>query len=150
MKTRSALLAAMACGAAAIVLVGLDLAFNVDATLEAKDADGNWATISTSSPGNYARPIGCGNDFRLSVHNGMPWATKMTVAVQPFSAASARPMEEAWPLAAGETRTWEFHLNGTATPAGGSGLPSKGVDSVQVTVGRGILLYATVCARGAA
>jgi hypothetical protein len=141
MKPNSALLASLSCGAAAVLLVGLDLAFNVDAALEVQSG-GSWETLmSTKDSGSYpVRGPACGKDFRLTIHNGMPWSSKVDIT---FQLSNGNPMHQTWTLSAGETRSSEgFHLNGTAQP---SGVPSKGFSSLSVQVGTLFYGYASAC-----
>jgi hypothetical protein len=140
MKTRSALLAAIACGAAAILLVGVDLTLNVDATLEVLSG-GTWQEVaSTKDSGTYARGPVCGQDFRLTVHNGMPWSSKVAITLVHDGGNAAH---QTWTLSAGETRSSEvYHLNGTLAPGGG---PAKGFSSLQVQVGDDFFASANAC-----
>jgi hypothetical protein len=140
MKTRSALAAAIACGAAAVALVGADLALNVDVTFEVLSG-GAWVPVaSTKDAGaSYARVPACGQDFRLTAHNGMPWSSSLDITVIQNGGA---PWHLGWTLSAGETRSTEvFHLNATA-PNGGIPKPSE---SISVQVGRDFFAYGTPC-----
>lgn len=153
MKPHSALAAAVACGAAAVLLVGLDLAFNVGVRLDARASDGSWSLVESSAGGasdSPARPVPCGNQFRVTVHNGLPWSVTRTVTVQPGGPGEAATSQD-WTLAPWQSRTWEFHLNGTSSaPTSPTGAPPKGADSVSVQVGTTIFLYAQVCPEGRA
>jgi hypothetical protein len=150
MKPRWALAASIACGTAAVLLVGLDLAFNVDAHLDIKGRDGSWATVTKSGPSSpYARTPACGNDFRLVVHNGLPWSTTQVVIIQPEGQQTIAPMTQTWTLRAGETRSWEFHLNGTANPPPTVSPVRKEASFVQATVGDAIYLSGSVCGANA-
>jgi hypothetical protein len=130
MKPRSALFAAIACGAAAVLLVGVDLAFNVDVTFEAL-SDGSWLPVaSTKMTGpNFARVPACGQDYRLTIHNGMPWSSTQSITFLPNGGPA---LHQTWTLSAGETRSSEvFHLN--HTKADGSALgPGLYMMAVQV------------------
>ncbi|MEA3143062.1 MAG: hypothetical protein QOG31_386 [Thermoplasmata archaeon] len=141
MKTRSALVAAIACGAAAVALVGADLALNVDVTFEVLSG-GAWVPVaSTKDAGaSYARLPACGQDFRLTAHNGMPWSSSLDIT---FLRDGVNPWHLSWTLSAGETRSTEvFHLNATApAPAGGA----KPAESIQVQVGQDFSAYGTPC-----
>ncbi|HUR64400.1 MAG TPA: hypothetical protein VM241_07960 [Candidatus Thermoplasmatota archaeon] len=143
MKTRSALAAAIACGAAAVALVGADLALNVDVTFEVLSG-GAWVPVQSTKDMEgrpYAvRGPGCGQDFRLTAHNGMPWSSSLDITLL---RDGANPWHLGWTLSAGETRSTEvFHLNATApAPAGGA----KSAESIQVQVGRDFSAYGTPC-----
>jgi hypothetical protein len=153
MKTRTALLAAIACGAAAVVLVGADVAFNVDALLEVRAADGSWKTAAElgGSPRAYPSVAFCGSHFRLTVTNHLLWATTTDVTI---TASGPGPqkllLDEAWHLGAGESKVHEFQVpSGTfdTQPARSDGVPVKGSGSVEVLLGHdyGRQLYAQAC-----
>jgi hypothetical protein len=138
MKPRSALAAALACGAAAVALVGMDLAFNVDVTLEVL-AGSTWVPVSSTKGAGAPYPVGlaCGQDFRVTAHNGMPWPSKVDITLL---RNGVTPSQIGWTLAPGETRTTEvFHLNATAS--GGAKPP----ESIQVHVGRDFVAYGAPC-----
>jgi len=126
MKPRSALLAAIACGALALLLVALDLAFNVEARLEAQQADGSWATVATTAyhdprDSTIVQASGrCAQQFRLIVHNGMPWASRVRLQINGFGAGIVLP-PQTWTLAAGGEQSFSFaQPNVTATLANGT------------------------------
>ncbi|HEX2066260.1 MAG TPA: hypothetical protein VHI93_05540 [Candidatus Thermoplasmatota archaeon] len=84
----------------------------------------------------------CGNDLRLTVHNGLPWATTLTVHTTIVGSGTSVPRVESWSLAAGESRSHEFHIDGaTSTPAS----PRGEFHSLQVQVGSDIHLHASIC-----
>ena len=139
MRPRSALVAAMVCGAAAVLIVGVDTALNVDATLEVRAADGSWQAVSSTrdSNGPYVRTPTCGTDYRLTLHNGFPWSSTSAVVI---ARSSAAPDHQTWTLSAGETRSSQvFHLNATAPSS------TKPVDSLQVQVGTDFFASASPC-----
>ncbi|HUR64016.1 MAG TPA: hypothetical protein VM241_06000 [Candidatus Thermoplasmatota archaeon] len=140
MKTRSALAAAIACGAAAVALVGIDLALNVDVTFEVLSG-GAWVPVASTKGGDaysYARGPGCGQDFRLTAHNGMPWSSSLDITI---TRSGGAPWHLGWTLSAGETRSTEvFHLNATA-PAGAG----KAAESISVQVGHDFFAYGSPC-----
>lgn len=154
MKTRSALVAAIGCGAAAVVLVGADLAFNVDAVLEVRTEGGSWKTVSELGSGSerpYATPIAsCGSHFRLTLHNGLPWGTSTDVSITAFGLGDTRILlDQTWHLGAGESKSHEFQvpsetLEGPSRPGDA---PVKQSGSVEVMLDRDYArqLYASAC-----
>lgn len=139
MKTRTALVAAIACGAAAVLLVAADLAFNVDATLEVRGADGSWTTVGRLREPYAAAPTPCGDQFRLHLHNGLPWGTttQVTVLASGASPQAKTLLDEPWSLGAGASRDQEFQVPASAFEAAGpGGAPVKsGYATVQVLLG---------------
>src|SRR5256885_2082670 len=94
MKPRSALVVALLCGGVAVLVVSLDLAFNVDVSFEAKASDGSWQVQQTTkSQTDYARGPVCAEDYRLTVHNGMPWSSTVAITIQRGDTA---PVHQSW------------------------------------------------------
>jgi hypothetical protein len=117
-KPAVALGASLACAVLAVSLVGFDLAFNVEARLEARDAAGAWQTVSGNPRPFLDRPSGCsGPELRLVVHNGLPWSTSITFAVDGY-AADGRSLQivptTTWNLGGGEERALEFTVPASA------------------------------------
>ncbi|HUR62768.1 MAG TPA: hypothetical protein VM286_10470 [Candidatus Thermoplasmatota archaeon] len=161
MKPRAALLAAILCGAAAVALVAADLAFNVEATLEVRGSDGVWRTASsTETQRGYpsiAAPA-CGEHFRVTIHNGMPWSTSRHVTITASGmTASGVPdtvtiLEETWTLGARADRTHEFDVPGSVYDASSQPQGGKPTAGVMVSLGADSTqqLYATACRGGSA
>jgi hypothetical protein len=146
MRPRTTLLASAACGLAAVALVAADLALNVEASLEAKDASGSWQTVSsTSGSGLRAKaypaygPRCGGPEFRLVVHNGLLWPASRDVEVFYSDANGTQHpvLRQTWSLRAGETRAYGFTVDvgrPPARPDGGKPAPASG--SVTAIVGQ--------------
>jgi hypothetical protein len=154
MKPRSALLAAIACGAVAVALVAVDLAFNVDARLEVRGADGTWRlSATTEAVKSYPTAAICGTHFRLTFHNGLLWSTSrhVTITVSTSgSLGSTTLLDETWSVGARSEKVHEFDVpNSTVeTPnPNDSRAPFKISGSVQVSFGTGYAnqLYAPAC-----
>lgn len=152
MKPRSALFAAILCGVAAVALVALDLAFNVDTKLEVRDANGAWRTVaSTSTDPQRAYPasVACGSHFRLTVHNGLLWGTSLHVTITASgNSGTTTLLDETWSVGAGADVLSEFNApNSTFESPNPAGAPTKSPGSIQVSFGPGYTnqLYATAC-----
>lgn len=137
MRPSLALAAGALCAALAVAVVAADLAWNVEATLERWEGDA-WSTVAQSPDPRLERHVsvpGCeGNRFRLTLHNGLPWATEVEVAAQ----VDGSPVGELPParvrLAAGETWVREFTV--PAADLAGEGPDSKPMGYVLVQVDR--------------
>src|ERR1051326_7106744 len=151
MKTRSALWAAVACGAAAVALVGADLALNVDVRLEGRGTDGVWRTLSSTGgrpgPGPVVPATAGGNHFRLVAHNGLLWSTTLPITITASGQdGPVTLLQESWTLAPGAQRVYEFSApNSTfASSAPPGGVPAKAIGNVQVSWGDAVgQLYAS-------
>lgn len=118
-KARMALWASIACAGVAVAIVGLDLAFNVEASLETRGAaSAPWQVIGSAGTrggpayGFGIEPCGLGPEVRLSVTNGQLLGGSFDVAVS-YSRADGtfvQPLRQSWHLAHGETRTYNFTI----------------------------------------
>lgn len=158
MQPRVALIAAAVAAAAAVALVSLDLAYNVDAKLEVQGKDGAWTVIAkTSQTDPYARPYfaqsACGTHFRFTLHNGLLWSTTKHVSITANGQTSTSILEADWHLAPGAERSQPFTLpNGTFEAPQQNGVPMKVPGSIQATFGTAgdEQLYASACREGGA
>lgn len=152
MKPRSALVAAIACGAAAVLLVGADRAFSVNAILEVRAPDGSWKTAAELGAEQHPTSMAfCGTHFRLTLDNSLPWAATTDVTIAASGPGGERTLlDEPWRLGAGESRSHEFQVpNGTFESPGprpDTGLV-KGSGSVSVLLDHDYRkqLYASAC-----
>jgi hypothetical protein len=123
MKPRLALLAAILSGTLAVALVAADLAFNVDVTLESRIGTGPYRVVASTTPASRPDDLGayqCGDAYRLTVHNGLPWTKTLHVMVWGFGAGVVA--EQNWTLGVGEQRSFEFQA-----PNATFGTPSEPV-----------------------
>lgn len=115
MQGRTALIAAIACGAVAVAIVALDLNFGLEAELQALD-DGEW--VSTSDGSLYREPgFGCvGRDLRLHVDNNRFVAAEVDVHVSYYDLQgnTVTVLDDTWELAAGESRDHAFRIPDSA------------------------------------
>jgi hypothetical protein len=116
MHSRTALAAAVLCAAAAVALVAADLAWNVEATLERMEG-ADWVVVARAPDAHPERifsPSCVGNQFRLTLHNGLPWGTTVEVSAH----AAGTPIEGWTPYVAdlgpGESVTREFTVPASA------------------------------------
>lgn len=158
MQPRVALIAAAVAAAAAVTLVSLDLAYNVDAKLEVQGKNGAWTVIAkTSQDDPYARPYlaqsACGLHFRFTLHNGLLWSTTRHVSISANGQTSTSVLEADWHLVPGTERSHEFTLrNSTFEAPQQNGVPMKIPGGIQAIFGTGSdeQLYASACQEGEA
>ncbi|MHB1261383.1 MAG: hypothetical protein ACYC2H_06675 [Thermoplasmatota archaeon] len=120
MQPRLALVLAVATGGLAITAVALDLAYGLEASLDAKDGDG-WRTASSTEEQSYGRSTpfspGCsGPEMRLAVHNDRLVSSRVDVFVAYYDASGNEVvvLRDTWGLDRGETRTHEFTVPSSA------------------------------------
>jgi len=153
-----ALGASIACAALAVALVGVDLAYNIEAKLEYRAKDGSWVTMDQSGSEDdwYARPVAAGScggpEWRLVVHNGQPWSQTLDVQVtyDRYDNSAPSPFRESWNLPSGASRSHEFTIpaatftSSTGTDDGKTPPPSLWVTA---QVGRDIHLSGCATAK---
>lgn len=144
----TALAAAVACGALAVVAVGVDLVYSIQATVEQRQEDGTWKTVAQGDMSYPRAPFGPGcaaGDLRVTVDNHRPMGATVRVLATHYGASgSSSLLDETWHLEAFEARTQEL----PALPASAfhTGAPdgSKTTASVEFQV-EGVTAWMSVC-----
>lgn len=95
MQARTALIAAIICGTLAVGIVAADVAWSLEASIQAQ-VDGEWETVATTDPDGLYRSgmhpsFGChGPEMRLVIENDRPFAAEVEVHVTYHNATSKR------------------------------------------------------------
>jgi hypothetical protein len=123
---------AVATGTLAIAAVAVDLAYSLEARLEASDG-GGWSTVSSQDDSPKPFPGGCpGPHLRLTVHNGRFVDAEVHVQVTYYDYRSngngVEVLDETWRVESGSTRSHEFTIPASAF----ADLPNGGQGSVSV------------------
>lgn len=148
-QPRAAWIAAAAAGGLAVLIVGVDLALNLEVRLETQ-REGQWQVVSGDGADRFGPPAGpldgCASEqLRLTVDNGLPWATDVHVAIVAswFNGTVQEQQtvyDDTWHLDRGEVRRHEFSV-----PAGSRTDGTKPTADVQVQVGA---TYLFACVEG--
>lgn len=154
MKTAVALGLAVLCGAAAVALVALDMAFSLRAELQSKEG-ADFVTLARSDDrgGFRSSPGGlecASREIRLVVDNQRLWSgtVDVTVTVDNYTGSPQRLLDESWSLGRGETRSASFTVP-AAIFSPQSSQPVAVKPMVQLTAQVGDLFLST-CVREAA
>lgn len=104
---------AIGTAALAVVLVAVDLQYNVIATLEVQE-DGQWTAIASRDVdgGGYAdeRFVGCaGPEMRVRIDNGLPWSRSIEVRAFVYNGAGEQViLDQVVRVAGGASETVAF------------------------------------------
>ncbi len=137
-----ALTLSIGAAALAVVVVAVDLQFNVEVSFETKQ-DGEWRVIATTVGDVYASPrfegyFGCAApEMRIVIANGLPWATSQEVVVRVIDHSSGRDevlVQRTVEVAPSATEIIPFTAPAWATEPSGDG-KDLGSASVDVRVG---------------
>jgi hypothetical protein len=122
MRPVAALAGGIACAVLAVAVVAADLALNLEATLERMEG-GSWTVVDrvphARTEARYEGPNCSGNRFLLTVHNGLPWATSVRVAVTVDGRVPAGWSPQTLDLDPGETYRNEFTVPESMLARGG-------------------------------
>lgn len=160
MDKRTAVVLAVASAGLAVLLVSLDLAWNVTARVDDRD-NGGWRTITESGGEGfdiYRGPMmdGCiDGEARLVVDNGLPWRRSFDVTIAYWNATGFQTityLEETWDMPRFSEREHVFTLPPDAfyvPPADGVDRPPGKLRAgdLSVTVGD---LFLSACLEGTA